>query len=208
MQRQLAAMSMANQAPPQQQWYQPPPPPQAAYFTPGPAAVPAPQPGTFYQQQPNKKRKSPRDGAQGQPWTQQQPGPGFGAAPHMAAGQPRQPKGDSGVPFSNTQKTHLNLFYCYSCGYDVDHDGVHCPCPKVGHIPNVPRDNAHECPGASMKAQHKTLPDGSGAGKGWLLAQAANKGFFTMAQQGRQPWAALYNQKQPTGGNQRRSGGG
>ena len=29
-----------------------------------------------------------------------------------------------------------------------------------------------------MKAQHKVLPDGTGAGKGWLFAQAANKGFF------------------------------
>jgi hypothetical protein len=52
-----------------------------------------------------------------------------------------------------------------------------------------------------MKAQHKTLPDGSGAGKGWILAQNANKGFFTMAQMGQQPWAGLYNQQQ--GGGQR-----
>eukprot|EP00978_Attheya_sp_CCMP212_P026431 scaffold86935_cov56-Attheya_sp.AAC.1 len=29
--------------------------------------------------------------------------------------------------YSNKQKTNLNLFYCYSCGYDVDHDGYNCP---------------------------------------------------------------------------------
>ena len=37
------------------------------------------------------------------------------------------------------------------------------------------RDKAHKIAGASMKAQHKTLTDGSGAGKGWILAQKLRK---------------------------------
>ena len=112
-----------------------------------------------------------------------------------------------GPMYTNTRKHFQNLKYCYTCGYDVNHDGYNCPNPKPGHIPNVPRDEAHECPGACMKAQHKTLPDGTGAGKGWLLAQAANKGFFTMAQQGQQPWAGVYEQFQrPQGGGRKPKG--
>ena len=88
----------------------------------------------------------------------------------------------------------------------MDHDGYNCPNPKQGHIPNVPRDEAHLVPNAKMKAQHKVLPDGTGAGKGWLLAQAANKGFYTMAQQRQQPWANIYanNQQQHGGGRKPR----
>ena len=36
----------------------------------------------------------------------------------------------------------------------------------------------------SMKAQHKTLPDGTGAGKGWVLAQSMNKLLYMMGKQG------------------------
>jgi hypothetical protein len=82
------------------------------------------------------------------------------------------------------QKTHNNLLYCYTCGYDVDHDGFACHIGIAGcHIPNVKRDKAHMCPGASMKAQHKMLPDGTGQGKGWLLAPSITKAQFTMNKQ-------------------------
>jgi len=40
-----------------------------------------------------------------------------------------------------------------------------------------------------MKAQHKTLPDGTGAGQGWILAQSVTKAQWTMQHQ------------QPTGQN-------
>ena len=62
------------------------------------------------------------------------------------------------------------------------------------HIPNVARDEAHLVPGASMKGQHKALPDGSGAGKGWIQAQGMNKVFYTMDKRGQQPWANVYDQ--------------
>ncbi len=34
-------------------------------------------------------------------------------------------------PFSNKIKNHMNLLYCYSCGYDVNHSGYNCPNPKA-----------------------------------------------------------------------------
>ena len=113
-----------------------------------------------------------------------------------------QQQGDQGgenPPYSNTQKYYPNLMYCYTCGYDVNHDGYNCQRPAKGHIPNVHRNEAHLVPGASMKAQHKVLPDGTGAGKGWLMAQATNKGFYTMAKQGQQPWANIFSQNQNGG---------
>ena len=84
--------------------------------------------------------------------------------PHMNAGGQQQ--NDGGIPFSNTRKEFPNLYYCFTCGYDVDHPGNQCPIAKAGHIPNINRDEAHLVPGASMKAQHKVLSDGTGAGKG------------------------------------------
>ena len=111
-----------------------------------------------------------------------------------------QQQNNSGIPFSNTRKVHPNLFYCFTCGYAVDHPGVQCPYAGPGHIPNVNRDKAHLVLGASMKAQHKVLPDGSGAGKGWIQAQGVNKAFYTMAQQGQQPWAQVYQQQGSGGG--------
>ena len=73
--------------------------------------------------------------------------------------------------FSNAIKQNMNLLYCFSCGYDVDHDGYNCPinCQKHVHLPHVKRDEAHMYEGACMKAQHKTLPDGKGAGQGWIM---------------------------------------
>jgi hypothetical protein len=44
--------------------------------------------------------------------------------------------------------------------------------------------------GACMKAQHKTLPDGTGAGQGWVLAQSVAKAQWTVQQQ------QLYQQQQ------------
>jgi hypothetical protein len=90
--------------------------------------------------------------------------------------------------YSNKHKMHLNKFYCYSCGYDVDHDGYNCPInhQKQNHLPHITRDNAHLVEGASMKAQHKTLPDGTGAGQGWVLERNLGKARFTM--QKREEW--------------------
>ena len=90
-------------------------------------------------------------------------------------GAPRQ-------PHSNTSKVNLNLLYCYSCGYDVDHAIWQYPYKKTTHIPNVPCDKAHTMAGASMKAQHKTLLDGTGAGIGWILDQQLRKANCVMDQ--------------------------
>jgi hypothetical protein len=94
-------------------------------------------------------------------------------------------------PYSNTLKQQLNMLYCYSCGYDVDHDGYHCPVnlQKQTHLPHITREQAHLVDGASMKAQHKTLPDGTGAGQGWVLERNLGKARYTM--QKREEWKQL-----------------
>ena len=89
----------------------------------------------------------------------------------------------TGAPYSNTQKFFNNLFYCYTCGYDVDHQSINCPNKKLGHRDDATRDNAHLIMGASMKGQHKTLPDGTGAGQGWILEQQLGKGRWLLEQQ-------------------------
>ena len=45
-----------------------------------------------------------------------------------------------------------------------------------------PRGVTHTISGASTKTKHKTLPDGSGAGKGWILAQKLCKANWVMNQ--------------------------
>lgn len=94
--------------------------------------------------------------------------------------------------FSNTLKTYLNLWYCFSCGYDVDHNGYNCPNPKLNHIPNVHCDHVHTIEGTCMKAVNKTLPDGTGAGKGWILTQAMKKHQHAMPQS-QNPWCPRGN---------------
>ena len=96
--------------------------------------------------------------------------------------------------YSNTIKQFLCLCYCFTCGYDAGHDGFNCPCPKHNHIPYVTRDQAHEVPGACMKAQHKTLPDGTGAGKGWILAHSVTKAQFVMNKAWQNTQQQGYNQ--------------
>ena len=75
--------------------------------------------------------------------------------------------------YSNAIKHHMNLLYCFSYGYDVDHNGYKCPpsCQKQIHLPNVKREDAHLYEGACMRAQHKTLPGGTGAGRGWIITK-------------------------------------
>ena len=69
--------------------------------------------------------------------------------------------------YSNTMKMHNNLSYYYSFVYDVDHTGwQYYPITiKRTHIPNLCKDEAQTIAVASMKVQHKNLPDGSGVGK-------------------------------------------
>jgi hypothetical protein len=111
--------------------------------------------------------------------------------------------------YSNKLKKHNNLYYCYSCGYNVDHPGSHCPNTKPHQDPHAKRDNAHLLPNASMVAQHKTMPDGTGAGLGWNIAQLVDKAQCTMRdmqnyrqQQQRQQQQGGYQQQQQWQQNQ------
>jgi hypothetical protein len=87
----------------------------------------------------------------------------------------------NGVPYSNAIKQNLNLCYCFSCSYYIDHQGFQCQDPRNDHIPTVRRKDARTIWGASIKAQHKTIPDRTGAGMGWILAQNLRKANFVMA---------------------------
>ena len=93
-------------------------------------------------------------------------------------------------------KMHNNLSYCYSYGYYVDHTGWQCHPNnrKITHIPNVGRDEAHTIAGSFMKAQHKTLPDISGAGKVWKLAQKLRNANWVIDQ--KDTWKQQHQQQQ------------
>ncbi len=50
---------------------------------------------------------------------------------------PTRNQNNKNVPYSNTIKAHMDLLYCYSCGYDVDHNGFSCPAPKAWQFPTL-----------------------------------------------------------------------
>ena len=54
---------------------------------------------------------------------------------------------------------------------------------KKLHLPNVKRDEAHMYEGACMRVQHKMLPDGTGAGRGWIMTKQMDKGRFLLDKQ-------------------------
>ena len=101
-----------------------------------------------------------------------------------------------GGGYSNTMKQNNNLSYCYSCGYDVDYNRWKCHPSnrKRAYLTNFSREEAHTIAGASMKVKHKTLPDGSGDGKWWILAQQLRKSNWVMDQQ--DTWKHLQQQQQ------------
>ena len=86
----------------------------------------------------------------------------------------------------------------------VDHNEMSCPKRKPNHDPYTRRDNAHLVPYASMIAQHKTMPDGSGAGLGWNIAHLVENANYTMANQRnyRQQQQQKYNGYQQHGNQQ------
>ena len=204
----LAAFEMSTHG--QQQ---PPPmygpmPPQSMYYTPEVNYM-APQqpmggpPGAinFNGAGFGKKQKRSHDGGQGGNYVPQQqtmaanpPQQGNTQFPQQQGGwnNTGRPQGRGGGrgggtagrnAYSNTTKRFLNLWYCFSCGCDVDHDGFNCPAKKPNHIDNVRRDDAHKVMGACMKAAHKTMPDGTGAQPGWILAKQLSKPLWFIQQQ-------------------------
>ena len=54
----------------------------------------------------------------------------------------------------NPVKWHKNWFYCWSCGYDVDHESQNCPFPAPGHVHHATRSNP--C-GGRKKGIHKNV---------------------------------------------------
>ena len=84
---------------------------------------------------------------------------------------------------TNKIKRFHNLNYCFTCGYDVDHPGNACPVSDPSYyMPNNPRDEAHMYSNQveSMVAQHKSLPDGIGAGMEWIISNSISKAQFAM----------------------------
>ena len=73
-----------------------------------------------------------------------------------------------GNTHTNTLKRYDQLLYCPNkgCGYDVDHAGRNCPYAAPW---DVAREVAHTVEGASMRGQHKSLANGTGAGMGWIM---------------------------------------
>ena len=65
----------------------------------------------------------------------------------------------------------------------MDHPGNTCPVAYPSYyMPKILRDKSHmyDNQGASMVAHHKSLPDGTGAGMGWILANIIRKSQFVM----------------------------
>ena len=87
--------------------------------------------------------------------------------------------------FSNTLKQHMNVLYCFFCGYSVEHDGYNChpSYQKQIHLPNVKNDDSHMYEGTCMRVQHKTLPDGTGTGQGYIMTKQMEKGRFVPEKQ-------------------------
>ena len=65
----------------------------------------------------------------------------------------------------NPRKFHQNNYFCWSCGFDVDHPGGCCPAPNWGHQPEYTRYNLQQYLRVgrwSTKGAHKTqMRDGT-----------------------------------------------
>ena len=196
----LAAFELGTQGTQQQQYG--PIPSQAMYYMPeysymAPQQPPPPSNIQFS----GKKQKRNHEGGSFTPRqqtmpTQQYPQQQQGGWTNNARQQRRGRNKPNNAPYSNTVKTHMNLWYCFSCGCDVDHNGFQCPAQKMNHIENVRREDAHKVLGACMKAAHKTLPDGTGAQPGYILAKQLSKPLWYIQQQ------EQYRQMHQGGGQQ------
>ena len=83
-------------------------------------------------------------------------------------------------PFGNKIKEHHNLMYCLLVDTTWITWGSNANARRQGTPPNVTRNQAHTVWRACMKGQHKTLPDGTGAGMGWILANNLQKANYVI----------------------------
>ena len=140
----LAAFEMGAKGQQQQQYG--PIPVQAIYYMleysyMAPQQPPPPTNIQFNDTGMGKKQKQSHDGGNFTPQQQTIPNQQF---PQQQGGwsnngyQPcRGGNKANNAPYSNTIKTNMNLWYCFSCGCDVDHNGFQCPARKTNHIDNV-----------------------------------------------------------------------
>ena len=192
----LAAFEMGAKGQHQQQYG--PIPAQAMYYMPEYSYMAPQQPPPTNIQFNGKKQKRTHDGGTFPPPQQTMPNQQYPQQQGGWTNSGRQPRRGgnraNSTPYSNTIKTNMNLWYCFSCGCDVDHNGFQCPARKPNHIDNVRREDAHKVMGACMKAAHKTLPDGTGAQPGYILAKQLSKPLWFIQQQ------EQYKQMQQGGG--------
>ena len=59
------------------------------------------------------------------------------------------------------------------CENDIDNGMWKCPwvCQEQNHMPHDIHDMAQMILGASIQAEHKTLANGTSAGKGWIMKE-------------------------------------
>ena len=99
---------------------------------------------------------------------------------------------------THTMKINIfhNLHYFFACGYDVDNPNNTFPVANPEyHKPNIPRDKAHiyENHGASMVEHHRSIPDETGAGMGWIISNRISKAQFII--KNHQEFEMIHKQK-------------
>ena len=171
-------------APPTYQ--QPPPPPPAQHYMPAPPPPYNPAPHAAYNTQGQSgggrgggrgrgrgsgRGRGNHGGGYGQQQQQQyytpqqstQGAPAWGNQYHAPSAQGGA--GQQRAAYSNTKKHFDNDLFCWSCGYDVNHDGTSCPKQRWGnHQPLATRHNLRSflaCGKWCLKNRHKvTTPSG------------------------------------------------
>ena len=84
---------------------------------------------------------------------------------------------------TNKIKRFHNIHYCFTCGYDIDHPRNTFPVSDPSyHMSNIPRDDVHmyNNQGEIIVQQHKSLPDGTGSGMGYIIVNIISKAQFVM----------------------------
>ena len=86
----------------------------------------------------------------------------------------------------------MKLFNCYSCGYNVYHDGWSFLYKKDGHVPNMTRNESHEYYGEIMKAQQNYFTNASGMSKGCEIYLNQKKAAYNGVQPNTPPFSTRH----------------